>query len=99
MTFDRNSIGTFLPDTLDAELWYPRMEDRPDEVRVSLVDVRAASALVIRYDFDRDGWAIYMDRHVEHEGWMETVEENVEVAFVPAWFTDPKPAPSPDEPF
>lgn len=69
---------------LHVELWYPRHR-RAKSIRVGLMDVRAASDLVIRYDFDRDGWAISMDETVDRGSWMETIRENVEVAFIPAW--------------
>lgn len=70
--------------TVHAELWYPRIGDNPTEVRVGLVDVRAADDIVIRYDFDRDGWAILQDE----TRWVDERIERVplvEVAFIPAW--------------
>jgi hypothetical protein len=71
--------------TVRAELRYPRNAGNPTEVRVGLVDVRAADDLVLRYDFDRDGWAIFQDESCETDWGFETVRELVEVAFIPAW--------------
>lgn len=80
--------------TVHAELWYPRNADSTDAVQVGLVDIRAADDLVIRYNFDRDGWVIHQDRVVQRDWGMEVVDEAVEVAFIPAWNV----APSPEHP-
>lgn len=58
---------------LEVRLEYPRSDDRPKTVKVTLEDVRAADSLIIGYDFDRDGWTIARE------------DEPGEVAFVPAW--------------
>lgn len=71
--------------TVHAELWYPRNSDRAQSVQVGLVDVRAADDIVIRYDFDRDGWVIHQDRVIERDWGMEVVDQRAEVAFIPAW--------------
>lgn len=76
-----------MSDGVHVELQYPRNGGALSQVRVSLVDVRAADDIVIRYDFDRDGWAIHQNRVIEREWGMEVVEENREVAFIPAWNT------------
>jgi hypothetical protein len=55
------------------------------KVVVSLLDVRAADDITISYDYARDGWRIGMDRTIDRGDRMETVEEDVEVAFLPAW--------------
>lgn len=60
--------------TQDGTLWYPRVDGNPSSVTVSLYDVRAADALLISYDFERDGWSIAREERPA-----------VEVAFVPAW--------------
>jgi hypothetical protein len=75
--------------TVHAELWYPRNAGNPTEIRVGLVDVRAADDIVIRYDFDRDGWAVFQDESRETDWGFETVRELVEVAFIPAWLLAP----------
>lgn len=66
------------------ELEYPRVEGNVNKIIVGLTDVRAADSIQIEYDFDRDGWVIKMDKTRE----MEVIEEEVEVAFVPAWNTE-----------
>jgi len=76
-------------EPIRVDLSYPRMGDSPDTIIVELEDVRAADALIITYDFARDGWRIGMDqtRHADDDGGhnIETVAENQEVAFIPAW--------------
>jgi hypothetical protein len=69
--------------TLKTELWYPRRDDRPNEIRVGLVDVRAADDILIRYDFSRDGWAIHQNASDTDDpaAWQE-------VAFIKAWALD-----------
>jgi len=71
-------------DEMVANIWYSkRRDDRlsVQSIAVELVDVRAASGLVIRYDFERDGWAIFQ---VRESGDGEHGVE-VETAFLPAW--------------
>lgn len=73
-----------------VDLWYPRLDDSPcAEVRIGLMDVRAADGIRVHYDFDRDGWVIRQERMVEIMGGngvaSKDPEEWVEVAFVPAW--------------
>lgn len=70
---------------IQVYLEYPRADGRPKSVHVHLVDVRAADALKIEFDFDRDGWSIRMDRTRDVGYSAELVRENEEVAFVPAW--------------
>lgn len=73
---------------LDIELWYPRIENI-DTIEIGLVDVRAADSIRIRYDFERDGYAILqasvfewpVDDKVCDADWQE-------VAFIPAWQRD-----------
>jgi len=81
--------------TLHADLRYPRSRDRPNEIEVELVDVRAADALKISFDFERNGWRIGMDLTCDDDsGIIHTVAENQEVAFIPAWNEQPT-APTP----
>lgn len=69
-------------DPIRVELWYPRSDDRPDTVTVELVDVRAADALIITFDHDRNGWRIGMDKTDRD---LDVLAPDVEVAFIPAW--------------
>lgn len=74
-----------------VDLSYPRIDDSPDTIIIELEDVRAADALIITYDFARDGWRIGMDqtRHTDSDGahHIDLVAEDQEVAFIPAWNT------------
>lgn len=69
-----------------VELYYPRSEDRPNEIEVGLCDVRAADSILIRYDFERDGWSILQAsaETIDDEG-EEQDPDWQEVAFAPAW--------------
>lgn len=71
-------------DELYVTLLYPRTY-QIKKVVVDLLDVRAADSITIQYDFDRDGWSITREIHIEHESWTEETGEIVEVAFIPAW--------------
>ena len=68
---------------LYVELSYPRVKGQPNEILVSLIDVRAAGDILIRYDFDRDGWSILRDSFPE-KPWEDHVEDWQEAAFVKA---------------
>jgi hypothetical protein len=74
-----------------VDLWYPRLDgsrtpDQPTEVRIGLMDVRAADDIVIDYDFDRDGYRIRMPTIHAWDIDDEVCDEGlVEVAFIPAW--------------
>jgi len=72
-------------ETVNGELWYPRSEDRPDSLTVSLWDVRAAGDLTISFDFERNGWVISMDRMIEVGDTLEVAGQVEEVAFIDAW--------------
>lgn len=65
---------------------YPRLDGEPKVLRVGLEDVRVANDLIIRYDFDRDGWVIesptVFSWPIEDEVNDEGIEE---VAFLPAF--------------
>lgn len=82
-------------DEVTVELQYPERDGNlsREAVVVSLLDVRSADDLKLRFDFERDGWAITMDRtrEVEADGLVQTevVVQDEEVAFVPAWNEEP----------
>ena len=65
---------------------YPREDDEPNVLRVGLEDVRVANDLIIRYDFDRDGWAIESPTVFSWPIDDEVLDEGIEeVAFLPAF--------------
>lgn len=79
---------------ITIELWYPRCDGAAKEIEVGLCDVRAANSIVVDYDFDRDGYRIRMQRFpepvisetcIDGVTHIETAEDLIEVAFVPAW--------------
>jgi hypothetical protein len=63
MNRDTNDLH-FDGELLSVPLWYPRQQDpnrtmgHPVRVEVDLVCVRAARAIRIEYDFDRNGYVI-----------------------------------------
>ena len=71
---------------LALDLWYPGLEGHVDTIEIGLMDVRAADSIRIRYDFQRDGYAILQASTFEWEA-DDTVCDGdwQEVAFVPAW--------------
>jgi hypothetical protein len=77
-----------------VDLVYPR-HTGIDTVEVGLCDVRAAGAIRVSYDFERDGWVIKQDRntHVpDPTNPPEEAEEDwVEVYFADAWEAKPVP--------
>ena len=64
---------------------YPRMKGHVERIRIGLEDIRAADSITISYDFGRDGYVIWMDKSRDIGGIMETIKENIEIAFIPAW--------------
>jgi hypothetical protein len=80
-----------MKQTMNVDLWYPRLDksrksDEPTEIRIGLMDVRAASDILIDYDFDRDGYRIRMPTIFEWKLDDEVCDEGlIEVAFIPAW--------------
>jgi hypothetical protein len=79
-----------------TDLWYPRItdgtprtENEPTEIRVGLVDVRAADDIVIDYDFERNGYRIRMATiHDWHPDDKECDEGFKEVGFIPAYIDE-----------
>lgn len=53
-------------------------------VQIGPDDIRAADDVLVYFDYARNGWVIAMRESRERDGYMETVREDVEVAFVPA---------------
>jgi hypothetical protein len=76
-------IDDLNPDAC-VELWYPS-DSAPQTVTITLYHVCAADDLRVRFDFERNGYRISMDRTKAVPGGMDVVEEDAEVAFVPAW--------------
>jgi len=83
--------GGFRFDVSDGvaafEFIYPRnnSSDKPQHLQVGLEETRAADAIRIRYDFERDGWV------VEQQVWTDedrTGEVWREAAFCQAWQFD-----------
>lgn len=79
-------------DVVNVEICYPRNDPpRVTTVQVSLMDVRAADSICIKYDFKRDGWSILQASTFEwpiddpkcDADWQE-------VAFVQAWAREKK---------
>lgn len=72
-------------ENVRVDLIYPR-NNPAKAVIVGLEDVRAADEILIRYDFNRDGWAIFQaskfswdcDDKICDPDWQE-------VAFIQAW--------------
>lgn len=73
---------------IEVELSSPA--GRLTDLKVDLDHVRAASSLYISFDLERDGWRIGMDATVYSDTHIDTVEENVERAFIPAWCETPQ---------
>ena len=67
--------------------WYPDIYNAKHWLTVSLMHTRAADDLHIRFDSERDGWVITMDRTRDGEGYMETIVDKEQMAFIPAWNT------------
>jgi hypothetical protein len=70
-----------LDEALNVEICYPRNDPpRYTVVEVGLSDVRAADAVRITYDFERDGWSILQG--VWADG---LITEWKEIHFARAW--------------
>ncbi len=86
------------PDgVLAIDFWYPpRAGDPPKPgavFEIGLMDVRAADAIRVSYDFERDGYVIQQASIVEWDA-DDTVQDEdwQEVAFIPAWGRRPETA-------
>lgn len=71
-----------------VEMCYPAREGPATRVTIGITDVRAANQISIEFDFKRDGYVIRMDRTQDYGTGCDVVEENVGVAFVPAWLEE-----------
>jgi len=76
-----------LPGSAHIEWMYPNIygDEKRDRISIGLCHVRAANDITIEYNAERDGWVIMMNETREVPGGAETVKEDVEVAFIPAW--------------
>jgi hypothetical protein len=73
-------------ETPTVQLWYPRLEGHAKEIEIELSDVRAADSIRVRYDFERDGWAILQASTFSWDGDDEVCDPDwQEVAFIQAW--------------
>ena len=80
--------GDYWGRSIRVDLEYPRMEDKKDFVLLQLMDVRAANALIISYDFDRDGWVIASNLYdPDIDAWIDQPDIPREVSFIPSWPT------------
>ena len=80
--------GDYWERSIKVDLEYPRMEDKKDFVLLELLDVRAANALIISYDFVRDGWVIASNLYdPDIDAWIDQPDIPREVAFIPSWPT------------
>lgn len=76
---------------LHLDLFYPRAEQDPpnlqcDSVEIGLCEVRAADSILVRYDFERDGWSILQASTFEWEAEDTVCDPDwQEVAFIQAW--------------
>ena len=75
-----------------VDLMYPRVDDNPNEVEVGICCVRAADSILVRFDFDRNGYVILQastfawkpdDKEMDPD-WQE-------VAFIEAWGREKDP--------
>lgn len=72
-------------NTLTVDLAYPN-QNPVNQVEVGLIDVRAADSILIRYDFERNGWSILQATTFEWDAEDTVCDPDwQEVAFVPAW--------------
>jgi hypothetical protein len=72
---------------------YPRNIPGQQPVRIGLEDVRAANDILIRFDFERNGWVIEMPSVFSWPIDDKVMDDKpIEVAFIRAWQTDPDDA-------
>ncbi len=75
-------------ENVRVDLIYPRIQPAK-AVIVGLEDVRAADEILVRYDFDRDGWSISQPSVSQWAADDEVCDPQwKEVAFVRAWAQD-----------
>lgn len=74
-------------NVMHVNLEYPGVNGNKDTIEVNMTHVRADDGLRLKYDFDRNGWAIFKpkvthphqgDSYGYHEEW-------VEVAYIESW--------------
>lgn len=78
-------------NVLHVELEYPNVEGNKDTIEINMTSVRADDGLRLKYDFNRNGWAIYKPQAThpyESERSYGYHEEWVEVAYIPSWMFD-----------
>jgi len=69
------------------DLEYPRSDGNPVGLHINLSETRAADPIIVRYDFDRDGWVILQSS--KFEGTEAGFDADwQEVAFIEAWARD-----------
>jgi hypothetical protein len=72
-----------------VDLWYPPNHGITEQfVTIGLSHVRAADSIKVRYDFERDGWVVQMDKTKYMGSFSDVLIEDDEVAFVPSWNED-----------
>jgi hypothetical protein len=70
---------------------YPQIydddDDGRDQITIGMEHVRASDQITIEFNSERNGWVIKMDKTKYDDEWgmTHTVEEDCEVAFIPAW--------------
>lgn len=69
---------------------YPDIYDKKDILTLDIMHTRAINCLKIYFDSTRNGYVFLMDKtkYNGNEGRSETIKEDEEVAFVPAWNED-----------
>ena len=73
-------------DTMQVDMIYPNLAGHLNTVEVGLEDVRAADSILIRYDFDRDGYSILQASIFQWEVGDPICDSDwQEVAFIQAW--------------
>lgn len=50
---------------LCVDFFYPRNEDKINEIEIGLSDVRASDGIKIHYDFERDGYVVEQPYFIE----------------------------------
>lgn len=90
MTEGRDETGRVLAerdgDTIYVDLWYPGCDPEAKYISIGLMHVRAADAIRISYDFERDGYLIEQQELFSHpDGTVVAEGRWMEVAFIKAW--------------